>query len=102
MNRGFRKAFLNLFRCFKRIHEPKRRISLGGAGGGAVSIGVSVGGAAGAVGTAVGDRGNGAAAGGGDGIATTASVIVSNGATQFTETDVHRLQTQRLSTDSPN
>lgn len=28
MNRGFRKAFLNLFRCFKRFHEP-RRISIG-------------------------------------------------------------------------
>lgn len=32
MNRGFRKAFLNLFRCFKRMREP-RRISLGGLGG---------------------------------------------------------------------
>ncbi|XP_055709054.1 cholecystokinin receptor type A-like isoform X1 [Phlebotomus papatasi] len=31
MNRGFRKAFLNLFRCFKRLREP-RRISLGGGG----------------------------------------------------------------------
>lgn len=30
MNRGFRKACLNLFRCCKRIHET-RRISIGGA-----------------------------------------------------------------------
>lgn len=30
MNCGFRKAFLNLFRCFKRFHEP-RRVSMGGA-----------------------------------------------------------------------
>lgn len=29
MNSGFRKSFLNLFRCFKRIHEPKRKLSLG-------------------------------------------------------------------------
>lgn len=29
MNCGFRKSFLNLFRCFKRIHEPTRRLSLG-------------------------------------------------------------------------
>lgn len=29
MNRGFRKACLNLFRCCKRIHET-RRISIGG------------------------------------------------------------------------
>lgn len=31
MNRGFRKAFLNLFRCFRKTHEP-RRISLGCVG----------------------------------------------------------------------
>lgn len=30
MNRGFRKAFLNLFRCFKRFRSPKRKISIGG------------------------------------------------------------------------
>lgn len=58
MNRGFRKAFLNLFRCFKRFHEP-RRMSIGGTVAGA-------------------------------------AVIVGNGATQISETDVHRLQTQRL------
>ncbi|XP_055843098.1 cholecystokinin receptor-like isoform X2 [Episyrphus balteatus] len=29
MNRGFRKAFLNLFRCFKRFRSPKRKISIG-------------------------------------------------------------------------
>lgn len=77
MNRGFRKAFLNLFRCFKRIHEP-RRMSIGGGGGG----------------------------GGGTTVATagapTASIIVGNGATQFTETNVHRFQSQRLCTDSSN
>lgn len=32
MNRGFRKAFLNLFRCFKRFRTPKRKISIGGGG----------------------------------------------------------------------
>ncbi|KAL5277426.1 CCKAR family protein [Megaselia abdita] len=30
MNRGFRKAFLNLFRCFKRFRSPQRKISIGG------------------------------------------------------------------------
>lgn len=55
MNRGFRKAFLNLFRCFKKFHEP-RRISIGGG----------------------------------------------NGATQISEADLNRLQTQRLCTDSSN
>lgn len=29
MSCGFRKSFLNLFRCFKRIHEPARKLSLG-------------------------------------------------------------------------
>jgi hypothetical protein len=29
MNEGFRKSFLNLFKCFKRIQEPRRRMSLG-------------------------------------------------------------------------
>lgn len=70
MNRGFRKAFLNLFRCFKRIHEP-RRMSIGG----------------GIAATVVGG-------------APSASVIDGNGAIQFTETDVHHFQTQRLCTDS--
>lgn len=45
MNRGFRKAFLNLFRCFKRMREP-RRISLGGLGG-TVILGPGVGGSEG-------------------------------------------------------
>lgn len=36
MNRGFRKAFLNLFRCFKKFHGP-RRMSIG-AGNGATQI----------------------------------------------------------------
>ncbi|XP_037049844.1 cholecystokinin receptor type A-like [Bradysia coprophila] len=31
MNRGFRKAFLNLFRCFKKYNEP-RRMSIGYGG----------------------------------------------------------------------
>lgn len=70
MNRGFRKAFLNLFRCFKRFHEP-RRMSIGGGGGG-----------------------------GGGGGATSAAVIVGNGTTQFNESEVHRFQSQRLCTDS--
>lgn len=73
MNRGFRKAFLNLFRCFKRFHEP-RRMSIGGGGGGV----------------------------GGVGGAPSAAVIVGNGATQFSESEVHRFQTQRLCTDSSN
>lgn len=30
MNIGFRKAFLNLFRCFRLHHEPERRISVSG------------------------------------------------------------------------
>lgn len=63
MNRGFRKAFLNLFRCFKKFHEP-RRMSIGGTA------------------------------------APSAAVIVGNGATQFSESDVHRFQTQRLCNDS--
>lgn len=65
MNRGFRKAFLNLFRCFKRFHEP-RRMSIGGVG------------------------------------APSAAVIVGNGATQFSESEVQRFQTQRLCNDSSN
>lgn len=82
MNRGFRKAFLNLFRCFKRIHEP-RRMSIGGG-----------------IGTTIAGNGNGAN-GAGNGAAS-ASVIVGNGATQFSETDIHRFQTQRLCNDSSN
>lgn len=66
MNRGFRKAFLNLFRCFKRFHEP-RRMSIGGTAAPSAAV-----------------------------------VIVGNGATQFSESDVHRFQTQRLCTDSSN
>lgn len=41
MNRGFRKAFLNLFRCLKKMREP-RRLSLGGVGiglGGTILLG---------------------------------------------------------------
>ncbi|XP_055297441.1 cholecystokinin receptor type A-like [Sitodiplosis mosellana] len=60
MNRGFRKAFLNLFRCFKRFHGPTRRMSIGGVS-----------------------------------VAPSAAVIVGNGATQFSESEVHRFQTQR-------
>ena len=78
MNRGFRKAFLNLFRCFKRFHEPNRRMSIGGGAG------ISVGGGG----------------GGGVGGAPSAAVIVGNGATQFSESEIHRFQTQRLCTDS--
>lgn len=37
MNRGFRKAFLNLFRCFKKIHGP-RRMSIGAGNGAATQI----------------------------------------------------------------
>lgn len=33
MNRGFRKAFLNLFRCFKRFHKSSRRMSNGTVAG---------------------------------------------------------------------
>ena len=29
MSHGFRKAFVNLFRCFRQNHQPKRRVSLG-------------------------------------------------------------------------
>ena len=32
MNIGFRKAFLNLFRCLKQSNEPARRVSLSGYG----------------------------------------------------------------------
>lgn len=32
MNIGFRKAFLNLFRCFRQSNEPVRRVSLSGYG----------------------------------------------------------------------
>lgn len=32
MNVGFRKAFLNLFRCLKQSSEPTRRVSLSGYG----------------------------------------------------------------------
>lgn len=102
MNRGFRKAFLNLFRCFKRIHEPKRKISIGGggaAGGNGAGVAATEIGGGGGVRTA-GDGGDAAVAGGG--FTTTASVIVSNGASQFTETEVHRFQTQRLCPDSSN
>jgi cholecystokinin-like receptor len=28
MSHGFRKAFLNLFRCFRQNHQPARRVSL--------------------------------------------------------------------------
>lgn len=38
MNRGFRKAFLNLFRCLKRFHGP-RRMSNGAIGGTTIIIG---------------------------------------------------------------
>lgn len=33
MNIGFRKAFLNLFRCFNSASGPARRVSLSGYGG---------------------------------------------------------------------
>jgi hypothetical protein len=32
MNIGFRKAFLNLFRCLKQSTEPARKVSLSGYG----------------------------------------------------------------------
>lgn len=67
MNRGFRKAFLNLFRCLKRFHEP-RRMSIGGGVGGA--------------GTTV--------------------IINGNGATNLSEMDANRLQTERLCSESIN
>lgn len=38
MNRGFRKAFLNLFRCFKRIHKSSRRMSNGTVAGPSTTI----------------------------------------------------------------
>lgn len=47
MNRGFRKAFLNLFRCFKRMRGEPRRISLGGLGGTVILGGGVVGGSEG-------------------------------------------------------
>lgn len=77
MNRGFRKAFLNLFRCFKKFHEP-RRMSIGGGVGGGLATGFS--------------NGNGAGA----------TVIVGNGATQFSEADLNRLQHTRLCSNSSN
>ncbi|CAO1385785.1 unnamed protein product [Diamesa serratosioi] len=43
MNIGFRKAFLNLFKCFKKMREPNRRVSMSGfcsAGGGAGGHGI--------------------------------------------------------------
>lgn len=72
MNRGFRKAFLNLFRCFKKFHEP-RRMSIGGGVGTSGCVGTSG-----------------------------AAMIVGNGATQFNESEVQRFQRQRLCTDSSN
>lgn len=79
MNRGFRKAFLNLFRCFKRIHEP-RRMSIGGG-----------------IGTTIAGGGGGGGVVGGP---PSASIIVGNGATQYSETDIQRFQTQRLCNSS--
>jgi cholecystokinin A receptor len=38
MNVGFRKAFLNLFRCFKNSHEPTRRVSVSGYGNNALQV----------------------------------------------------------------
>lgn len=38
MNVGFRKAFLNLFRCFKHSQEPTRRVSLSGCGNNALQV----------------------------------------------------------------
>lgn len=71
MNRGFRKAFLNLFRCFKRFHRPSRRMSAGGGGA---------------------TTGNAAAAGGGGGLAAAGG----GGTTQFSEADLnHRIQQQQ-------
>jgi 7 transmembrane receptor (rhodopsin family) len=32
MSSGFRKAFLNLFRCFRQNHQAQRRVSLSGYG----------------------------------------------------------------------
>ena len=75
MNCGFRKAFLNLFRCFKRFREP-RRISMGGAAGGLLG---TIGG------------GGGAGRGGTD----------LNNSQQASDAETTRLQSQRLCTDSP-
>lgn len=36
MNIGFRKAFLNLFRCLKQSQQPVRRVSLSGYGNAAI------------------------------------------------------------------
>lgn len=38
MNVGFRKAFLNLFRCFRQPHEQTRRVSLSGYGNNAIQL----------------------------------------------------------------
>lgn len=38
MNVGFRKAFLNLFRCFRQPNEQTRRVSLSGYGNNAAQI----------------------------------------------------------------
>jgi 7 transmembrane receptor (rhodopsin family) len=38
MNVGFRKAFLNLFRCLKQSNEPTRRVSLSGYGNNNVPV----------------------------------------------------------------
>lgn len=38
MNVGFRKAFLNLFKCFKQSQEPARRVSLSGYGNNALQV----------------------------------------------------------------
>jgi ActR/RegA family two-component response regulator len=38
MNIGFRKAFLNLFRCLKQSPDPVRRVSLSGYGNAATAI----------------------------------------------------------------
>lgn len=38
MNIGFRKAFLNLFRCLKQAQEPVRKVSLSGYGNTAIPI----------------------------------------------------------------
>lgn len=38
MNIGFRKAFLNLFRCLKQSQDPVRRVSLSGYGNMAIPV----------------------------------------------------------------